>query len=210
MNPNRRHRSAIGTITLTSLLGLIVLVSPARAQMVNESALNFGVTISEKVHSSSLPGSAWMSLSDTTFSFAAADHAVRRVQLEPNLVSVSVSIQPSEMAKVELRPQPGSDSVRGAPGQAVTLRKVPSDRSLEVVVTPTGGSPQTRWLHLSSLQCHDGLRALADWAVVGLPAVAVVDEFDGDDEGDGEGELGEAVLGFSVGVSSHLAVVGQP
>ncbi len=54
------------------------------------------------------------------------------------------------------------------------------------------------------------LRALADWAVVGLPAVAVVDEFDGDDEGDGEGELGEAVLGFSVGVSSQLAVVGQP
>ena len=54
------------------------------------------------------------------------------------------------------------------------------------------------------------LRALADWAVVGLPAVAVVDEFEGDDQGDGEGELGEAVLGFSVGVSSKLAVVGQP
>ena len=54
------------------------------------------------------------------------------------------------------------------------------------------------------------LRALADWAAVGLPAVAVVDEFEGDDQGDGEGELGEAVLGFSVGVSSQLPVVGQP
>ena len=59
-------------------------------------------------------------------------------------------------------------------------------------------------------RCSSALRALADWAVVGLPAVAVVDEFEGDDQGDGEGELGEAVLGFSVGVSSQLAVVGQP
>ena len=45
---------------------------------------------------------------------------------------------------------------------------------------------------------------------MGLPAVAVVDEFVGDDEGDGEGELGEAVLGSPVGVSSQFPVVGQP
>ncbi len=158
MKLNRRHRSAIGTIALASLLGLIVLVSPVRAQTVNESALSFEVTISEKVDTNSPLGSGWTSqISDTTFSFAAADPAARSVQLEPNLVSVSVSIQPSDVAAVELRLQPRGDSVSGAPGQAVTLRNVPTDRSLEVVVTPTDGSPQTRWLHLSSLQCHDGL-----------------------------------------------------
>ena len=158
MKPNRRHRSAIGTIALVSLLGLIVLVSPVRAQTVNESALSFEVTISEKVDTNSPLGSGWTSqISDTTFSFAAADPAARSVQLEPNLVSVSVSIQPSDVAAVELRLQPRGDSVSGAPGQAVTLRNVPTDRSLEVVVTPTDESPQTRWLHLSSLQCHDGL-----------------------------------------------------
>ena len=158
MKPNRRHRSAIGTIALASLLGLIVLVSPVRAQTVNESALSFEVTISEKVDTNSPLGSGWTSqISDTTFSFAAADPAARSVQLEPNLVSVSVSIQPSDVAAVELRLQPRGDSVSGAPGQAVTLRNVPTDRSLEVVVTPTDESPQTRWLHLSSLQCHDGL-----------------------------------------------------
>ena len=158
MKPNRRHRSAIGTIALASLLGLIVLVSPVRAQTVNESALGFEVTISEKVDTNSPLGSGWTSqISDTTFSFAAADPAARSVQLEPNLVSVSVSIQPSDVAAVELRLQPRGDSVSGAPGQAVTLRNVPTDRSLEVVVTPTDESPQTRWLHLSSLQCHDGL-----------------------------------------------------
>ncbi len=54
------------------------------------------------------------------------------------------------------------------------------------------------------------LRALADRSFVGLLAVAVVDEFDGDDQGDGEGDLGEAVAGFSVGVAAQLAVVGQP
>ena len=31
-----------------------------------------------------------------------------------------------------------------------------------------------------------------------------------DYHGGGEGDLGEAVLGFSVGVSSQLTVVGQP
>ncbi len=43
-----------------------------------------------------------------------------------------------------------------------------------------------------------------------MPSVAVVDEFDGDDQGDGESELGEAVRGFSVGVAAELPVVGQP
>ena len=42
-----------------------------------------------------------------------------------------------------------------------------------------------------------------------LPAVAVVDEFGGDDRRDCEGELGEAVLGSAVGVVAQLSVVGQ-
>ena len=45
---------------------------------------------------------------------------------------------------------------------------------------------------------------------VGLPAVVVVDEFEGDDQGDGEGELGLAVLGSAVGVASELPVAGEP
>ncbi len=54
------------------------------------------------------------------------------------------------------------------------------------------------------------LRGCANRRSVGLPSVAVVDEFDGDDEGDGEGELGESVLGAAVGVAAELSVVGQP
>ena len=46
------------------------------------------------------------------------------------------------------------------------------------------------------------LRALVERWSVGLPSVSVVDEFEGDDQGDGEGELGEAVLGSAVGVAS--------
>lgn len=38
----------------------------------------------------------------------------------------------------------------------------------------------------------------------------MVDESDGDDQGDGKGALGEAVLGFAVGAAAQLAVVGQP
>jgi len=45
---------------------------------------------------------------------------------------------------------------------------------------------------------------------LGLPAVAVVEEFEEDDESYSEGELGEAVIEFAVGVSAELAVVGQP
>ncbi len=45
---------------------------------------------------------------------------------------------------------------------------------------------------------------------MGLPAVVVVDEFEGDDQGDGEGELGLAVLGSAVGVASELPVAGEP
>lgn len=57
---------------------------------------------------------------------------------------------------------------------------------------------------------REPIRALADRCWWWLPSVAVVDEFDDDDERDGEGELGESVLGFAVGVASDLAVVGEP
>ena len=43
---------------------------------------------------------------------------------------------------------------------------------------------------------------------MGLPLVAVVDEFDGDDQGDGECELGEPVFGSAVGVAAQLSEVG--
>ena len=38
--------------------------------------------------------------------------------------------------------------------------------------------------------------------------VGLCDEFDGDDEGDGEGELGEPVFKVAVGVAAELPVVG--
>jgi hypothetical protein len=38
----------------------------------------------------------------------------------------------------------------------------------------------------------------------------VVDEFGEDEDGGDEGELGVAVFGAAVGVSAHLAVVGEP
>lgn len=43
-----------------------------------------------------------------------------------------------------------------------------------------------------------------------VPAVAVVDEFGGEDAGDGEGELGSSVVGTAVGVASELPEVRQP
>ena len=53
-----------------------------------------------------------------------------------------------------------------------------------------------------ALRLGEELRGSADRWLLGLPSVAVVDEFGGDDEGGGEGELGGAVLGSAVGVSS--------
>ena len=35
-----------------------------------------------------------------------------------------------------------------------------------------------------------------------VPSFCPGDEFDGDDEGDGEGDLGEALVGVAVGVAS--------
>ena len=43
-----------------------------------------------------------------------------------------------------------------------------------------------------------------------VPSFCPFDEFDGEDEGDGEGALGEAVDDASVGVSAELSVVREP
>lgn len=54
------------------------------------------------------------------------------------------------------------------------------------------------------------LRTRADRSGVGAPAVGPFDEFDGDDEGDGERELGEALVQEPVGVAAELTEVRQP
>jgi hypothetical protein len=67
------------------------------------------------------------------------------------------------------------------------------------------GKVTKRWLRI-----FVGLRTSADRAVVGEVAVSPSNEFDGDHDGHGEAESGVAVPVSSVGVSSELAVVGEP
>ena len=59
--------------------------------------------------------------------------------------------------------------------------------------------PPVSWRHR--------LRTCAGRWLGGVPAVAPVDEFGADQQGDGEGELGESVLGAPVGVAAESAEV---
>ena len=48
------------------------------------------------------------------------------------------------------------------------------------------------------------LRARADGRLGGVVSVGPFEEFDGDDRGDGEGELSEACFGVAVGAAAQL------
>ena len=78
----------------------------------------------------------------------------------------------------------------------------PSNELLRVGLRP--GWPG----RLSPFSARDGrrtaLRGSADRQRVGAPAVAPVDEFGGDEDRDGEGELGQAVDGAAVGVAAEF------
>ncbi|WP_419922351.1 hypothetical protein [Candidatus Poriferisodalis sp.] len=120
------------------------------------SNTSFRFDVSGKEYSDGVPTSARIALSDTSTSVGSEDHILQRVELEPNLSHVTVSVEPDHYATQVSVSAVDADLV--ASGHQVALEG-PLSAAGDVTVTATAqdGTTRTVYMLLSSLQCHDGL-----------------------------------------------------
>ena len=120
------------------------------------SNTDFRFDVSGKEYSDGVPSSDRPAVGDTSVSVAGEDHIVQRVELEPNLSQVTVSVEPDHFAAEVSVSAVDADPV--ASGHQVALEgPLSAAGDVTVTVTSENGTTRTVRMLLSSLQCHDGL-----------------------------------------------------